>query len=422
MITVGLDFGTHQTKVCIEDKKGSEVHYKFFKFKDKNGQMQYTLPSVLNIDQNGKISYGFLSENTEGDIKRYFKQAVFRNYDSNGMKLYEAACYSIWYIAYILFDLEKEFGQNFTIQMGAPTDSSRLDDMKAIAVTLLASAYKLVEDVFNNDKEAFLNADIKTLFKETEIIPYSKSLKDDYGILVFPEAYACLKPMIGRGKVSEGMSLIIDIGGGTTDISFFTIEEGQPQVYDFFSINKGLNYLSNSDDIISYRRKGNSDVQEKGYIDSHKREEYNKEIQANCDKLLTRLKNEFLSQTGLKVFRLNNALKNRPLIYTGGGSMFYSLQYTYGGFIEKHQITYSNWKSKLFDDMSLFTKPDLCPILSTAYGLSISVASDNIKRKPLRDLFENIRGVKEDKPTKKGVSFGSELGGFDYGTDWDAWK
>ena len=27
MITVGLDFGTHQTKVCIEDKQGAETHY-----------------------------------------------------------------------------------------------------------------------------------------------------------------------------------------------------------------------------------------------------------------------------------------------------------------------------------------------------------------------------------------------------------
>ncbi len=43
------------------------------------------------------------------------------------------------------------------------------------------------------------------------------------------------------------MNLIIDIGGGTTDISFFTIENGQPQVYDFFSVDKGLNFLTGID-------------------------------------------------------------------------------------------------------------------------------------------------------------------------------
>jgi hypothetical protein len=39
MITVGLDFGTHQTKVCIEDKQGAETHYKFQRFRNLNGQV-----------------------------------------------------------------------------------------------------------------------------------------------------------------------------------------------------------------------------------------------------------------------------------------------------------------------------------------------------------------------------------------------
>ena len=33
MITVGLDFGTHQSKVCIERKEGAEQSYEFFMFK-----------------------------------------------------------------------------------------------------------------------------------------------------------------------------------------------------------------------------------------------------------------------------------------------------------------------------------------------------------------------------------------------------
>ena len=422
MITVGLDFGTHQTKVCIEDKKGVETHYKFMKFKDLNGLEQYTLPSTLCIADDGKISYGYLSPKSTEKIIRYFKQAVFLNHDSEDMKLFEAACYSIWYIAYILFDLEEIYGQDFSIQMGAPTDSSRLDDVKAIAVTILASAYRLVEDVFKNNKNAFLNTNYKSLIKKTEIIPYSDKVKNDYGIFVFPEAYACLKPMIGRGKVSEGMSLIIDIGGGTTDISFFTIEDGRPQVYDFFSINKGLNYLSKTDQITSFRRKAKSELKEITYIDTERKQIYNIEIQEKCDKLIAKLKSEFSSQTKLKMFRLNNALKNRPLIYTGGGSMFGSLQFTYSGFIEKHQISYDNWKSKLFDDVSVFEFADLCPILSTAYGLSISVATDNIRKKPFRDLFENIRGATEDKPYHKKDYNGTGLSDFDYGVDDDAWK
>ena len=34
MITVGLDFGTHQTKVCVEEKDRLETRYSFVTFKD----------------------------------------------------------------------------------------------------------------------------------------------------------------------------------------------------------------------------------------------------------------------------------------------------------------------------------------------------------------------------------------------------
>ena len=153
MITVGLDFGTHQTKVCIEDKNGVETHYKFLRFQNLEGELFYTLPSVIYIDDSRKIHYGFAPENKTCTVFRYFKQAVFRIRDSHNMKLWEAAFFTIWYLAYIFFDLEKMYGQAFNIQMGAPTDSARLDDVKAIAVSVVASAYHLVENVFKNDKQ-----------------------------------------------------------------------------------------------------------------------------------------------------------------------------------------------------------------------------------------------------------------------------
>lgn len=415
MITVGLDFGTHQTKVCIEDKQGVETHYKFQRFEDLNGRKQYTLPSVIYIDDNGFIQYGFAPEGKKYKVIRYFKQAVFRNYNSPSMRLWEAAYYTIWYLSYILFELEDEYGQNFTIQMGAPTDSARLDDAKAIAVSLIVSAYRLVEDVFNGDKEKFLNCNFEQLLKLTKVVRYSDKIKDDFGLLVFPEAYACLKPMVGRGKVSTGMSLIIDIGGGTTDISFFTIENGQPQVYDFFSVDKGLNFLTGIDSMSSEEAPSNRIIQKNTTV-------LYSEILRLCTNLIERLKIEFKCQTELEVRRLTDALKNRPLIYTGGGSTYREVLYPYNDFKELHTISYDNWKSKLFEDKSLFRDSSLCPVLSTAYGLSISVATDEIKKKPLRDIFENIRGVKEESAVKKGRKFGEALGGFDYGTDWDAWK
>lgn len=156
MITVGLDFGTHQTKVCVESKGGVEKSYTFMKFGYNKNQMYYTLPSIIGICMDGRLKYGHLPNNFEGNIVKYFKQAVFRGKSSEGTIEKELSYYySIWYIAYILFDLEEIFGQNFSIQMGAPTDSSHIKLAKQIATRIIASSYKLVEEVFENDKINF---------------------------------------------------------------------------------------------------------------------------------------------------------------------------------------------------------------------------------------------------------------------------
>ena len=161
MITVGLDFGTHQTKICIENKEGVECKYTFMKFKDTSGNQQYTLPSVISIGADGKLKYGYLPDKTSDTVIRYFKQGSFCTASVVKITQDDAMIYSCWYISYILFDLEEKYGQEFSVQMGAPTDSGHYDEVKQIAVRILASAYKLVEDVFKNDKKKFLDTEIK---------------------------------------------------------------------------------------------------------------------------------------------------------------------------------------------------------------------------------------------------------------------
>ena len=96
------------------------------------------------------------------------------------------------------------------------------------------------------------------------------------------------------------------------------------------------------------------------------------------------------------------------------------LRRAFGGFKETHLISYDSWKSKQFDNESLFSNIALCPILSTAYGLSISVAHDNIVKKPFCDIFEDRRNDEREDGKKR--ELGKDFGGFDYGSDWDAWK
>lgn len=416
MITVGLDFGTHQTKVCVENKDGVELSYTFMKFEDTYMRELYTLPSVVGVDKEDLLHYGYLNKNFDGKIFKYFKQSAFDS-SAGYMPQINAWYFSVWYIAYILFDLEQVYGTEFTIQMGAPTDSSHVDKAKQIATIIIASAYRLVEDVFENDKERFLSTPIKELVELTEIIPYSQEIKDEYGLLVFPEAYACLKPLISQGKLENGMNLMIDIGGGTTDISFFTIEENKPQVYAFYSLNKGLNFLTHVDDNI--KSGVDSNVKNASSIDNRRLKHFEKEIKQICRSLRDSLYKELQSQTSISPRRLNDALRGRPLVYTGGGSTFKKLRVVYDTFADIKLISHREWNDKSVEDIQYIVKDKLCPILSTAYGLAISTENDDIMMKPFKDIFANMRSKNgshvvfnaEDDPHKRSVY-----------SDWDALK
>lgn len=422
MITVGLDFGTHQTKVCVERKESMELEYSFFEFADTEGNKHYTLPSIIGENADGRLAYGYIDAKKYKDIKRYFKQATFNTGVPESSKL-DAMRQSVWYIAYILFDLEEAFGQDFTIQMGVPTDGSHFIHKKHFAARILASAYYLVEDVFQNDKDEFLATPEKDLIVWTEIPDYSEALKEEYQFLFFPEAYACLMPLVSSAKIATGMSLMIDIGGGTTDISFFTIKNNRPQVYDFFSINKGLNYLTNADHRQEDHR-ASSNIKTSSEISPRMSQTYVNDVNTVCFRLIQKLKDEFRRQTSLRVERLMDALKARPIIYTGGGSTFAMLRKSYGGFKDVIHISDEQWKTEAVDDMVRIKSYGMCPILSTAYGLSISVPDDDIRCESFQDIFENIRGAEENHQVEREYVYGRSIcsSGFDYGTDWDALK
>ncbi len=93
------------------------------------------------------------------------------------------------------------------------------------------------------------------------------------------------------------------------------------------------------------------------------------------------------------------------------------------------QIYRVSFSDGIIEDLSTIVALDLCPILSTAYGLSISRPNDMIICETFRDIFSGIRQTKGKKgtqhPQKTKKAFGHDIGGthgFNYMDDWDAWK
>ena len=464
-IKIGLDFGTHQTKICVQytpDEGHGEPNYEFFQFVDLNGDNQYFLPSVIQINKDDTLSYGYvdcrkmkeepdepikqavpleeefdvaemasklydkyatdsnkpedlyvlsemlnirlqkikarnarMSEEAEKEydkllhdykdaknVFRYFKQATFIGGEWNRVTTISNRTLCIWYLAYVIFLLEDKFGTDFSINMGIPADEESFEAKKRLAVEILASSYHLVEDVYENDINRFLNEKYEDLLAKTINQRYTNELKEEYVINIFPEAYASLTALTSRGKLPTGMSLTADIGGGTTDISFFTIEEGQPMIYKYWSIPRGLNYVASRSGFDYADGDFTNKVQQE-VVDKYNRKKH--ELVSNLVRDLAR---KIQNETSIPVQNLRDALKNRILVYSGGGSTYDFLTKPIDTFTDIRVIDASIWKEENIKDKAAVAKLSL--LLTTAYGLSVSVSDEDVKLKSYHSLFAHL--------------------------------
>lgn len=465
IIRVGLDFGTHQTKICvrrIQDEGHGESVFEFFTFKDFADKKNYFLPSIVQINKDDTLSYGYVDKNlekiesqvptidyskitkideditgtanvlfqkyaTEKDsdedlavisdmlnirngilsqkkeqetkaaearyesemeeyrknrnIFRYFKQATFAIREWH--KKIDSDVLCIWYLAYIIFLLEAEFGDNFSINMGVPADDKSYKEKKELAISILASAYNLVENVYDNDLTKYLSEKVDQLLTKTTIIPFSEELKDYYNINVFPEAFANLLCFTSKGKLTNGMSLTADIGGGTTDVSFFTVNGGKPNIYRFWSIPRGLNFIAEKSGFLYWE------------ID-----DFNKQAKQEAIDIFNRKKREIVSilikdmvkqlqkESNVPVSNLYNALENRILIYSGGGSLYNYLTEPINPFSSVKLIDKSLWNLENVRNKS--TVDGLCQLLMTAYGLTLGDDDAIVKLSKFTSLFQGL--------------------------------
>lgn len=288
---------------------------------------------------------------------------------------------SLLYITYILFLLEERYGQDFSIQFGVPASPNTYKQQRTLATRLILRAYKLVENVFENDIDKFLASDYETLVALSELPEFSEEIKDEYGIIILPEASACLKALADAGKLTENkLHLMMDIGGGTTDISFFGVVNHSPKIYWFKSIPYGLNFT----------RENPKNVQK-----------YREEIRKTVDQLQKELFRDF-AETGMPKKYMDDGIDGDILVYNGGGSSENGLCQAYGYFKTVRRIR---------DILPIRFKEDdvtkLCHILSNSYGLSNQVGDEesSIKLHPFEDILkvykQQVRAAKIQNTSQK---------------------
>lgn len=264
---IGLDFGTYQTKVCINDV--SKKKFRFLKFKNTNG---FFLPSTITVENN-KFIYGKHRQSGLGQFFNYFKIAAAedeefnlesftqnkqapgyrKNYRNRSFTPEFLACV---YLSNILFQIEADLkqqktssssvnalfsrfvkkdvdeGYKMTLQLGIPTEWSQEKNYerkrKFRSILIIA---KLLKDEITS-KEDFLNTTsaefeilISKIYKNisTKTEKNIVSLMNDEGLSVYAETAAGLTTLTRTGQLPRGCYATLDIGGGSTDISFFRV-------------------------------------------------------------------------------------------------------------------------------------------------------------------------------------------------------
>ena len=308
-------------------------------------------------------------------IYRSFKQMVFSDGYDWRFEL-DPMLVSIWYLCYVFFDLDRDYGtQNLVVCMGTSSGQNNWQKNKEKATQIILTVYDLIEHVFNHDRERFLSSTLDELKRVTIIKEYTKKDKEDNQIFVFPEAYANLNPLAKQKRFGAGVNAVVDIGGGTTDISVFVAPMGdEVKIFDYESIPYGVNAI------------------EKDGKDGHFYA-----VESRIDRFSVKIMQKAQS-IGVKQEEATRIVNNRPIVFTGGGSMKKGLCRHYVGFTDIVRIGTAVSNNYSIDDALEVSKK--IPMLSTSLGLALCENDAYIPMITYAKLFEIVeeayRGVKDE--------------------------
>ena len=343
---------------------------------------------------------------------RYFKQAAFTSSITWDKEEIPADILSIWYLTYLLLyvrryvkeKFDEVFEESVSVQMGVP---SGLNDGISRGIRFRGQRFLVAA---RHLMESFDSPEKLCTIPYTALMEMTKQFDgnvveeaEQYGFVVIPEAYAGLQSLTYSRRLSRGnMHLLVDVGGGTTDIAFFTIDEARmPSIHTVSSFTKGLNYVLER---FIEEHPMYSMAEAQARLRTHTKEfhnaidAYTRELRKELNYIVDHVTHEFnveIAGTGFSQARLTEAMVGRPIVYCGGGSVFPNIRIGHHYFsdqrlVNKDVLNIPNLQNRGIDSV-MYT------ILATSYGLSIPTFEE-IKTKDARHLWkmiaDNIRSAK----------------------------
>lgn len=391
-VRVGLDFGTHQTKVCVNyQKKGQLPIYEFIDF-GSHQSSNFFLPSKVNINGDGFINIGH-DDNNPAKSFRYFKIASaedeeFRgisglredkeHYDKRRYENYSPEILSIIFLCHVIGKVqtifenthkqtttkpkkksfmsrflgggkddtqgEQEQQFNYHYQIGIPTEWSskknrwrrrKFEQILYIAKSIVDSeTYSKLEAHTIDRFYEIIEEQYISLVKNLESIKWDKVI-DKAQISAFPETAAGLTYLVKTGKIPEGYYLALDIGGGSSDISFFRVNSNHTfeylaseslliasnDVYSYYAAKKGFDTENGTEEAQNYLEGINAE-------DLCMDEVYRKAYTDTINRLKSKIKRIYNKRVYFRFKRAvaNTKFKNQSCYLYGGGSLLVNPQ------------------------------------------------------------------------------------------------
>ncbi len=386
---IGLDFGTSATKVCAFNKEKEE--YKFLKL---NGSDSFFFPSEISRDTQGRVKIGNQIDYSQQKVFKYFKMAALLDDDfrlvseevglkkRHGMEaLYGETNFSHFserldyhpellcslYLAEIfslifktlkegekkkglttgflsgLFKQKQPQDVKATFTVGFPTEFNDLAHLKrkrkmesilylSVLLFELGEPKGGITNIHIDEALDFCNQQYDQIKGSEGILKVWEKLKS-FGVFLYPEAAASLSVIRKNKSITKGHYATLDIGGGTTDISFFYYNEKQDVHYfaseslPIASNNIVAEFIDSSDtnEISSTIRK----IEKLSSVKNAKLKQAELEVNSQIANALlkifcTRVYDYFRSKG--QNTSLCNAFSEKPCLVLGGGSSFKTFQ------------------------------------------------------------------------------------------------
>lgn len=373
----------HQRQVTEIQQKNEEIREKYRK----------DLETWKKASQPQKLTF------------RYFKLHALTgvgNWECRDVRS-EDVC--VWYIAYILLTLKKKYGDDLTIQFGVPCGASGTQRDKAIT-NRTYRVYIAAQDLANNfeNLEDYLATPYERLLELTQYKRIDNDIINKYAFDDLPEAFAGLVAVTLQRKLDKGFHLLVDIGGGTTDMALFSINKGnwKPDVIYITSFPNGINHILEQASSIT---KQQLEILQEVFLNNPSHSNFRTPIRSYqsvlsnqgkgvSDKIKKSFTDSFYHH-GRKLSELEKALENQPVIFGGGGGVFNALHIPLQSFTDLHKIDKGmlgirNLLTSGIDE-SIFT------ILATSYGLASyeKAFGETIKCTDISNAFEVYLPVKD---------------------------